>query len=227
MPGKSLKQSRPFGQRSSGVTEIPRMLPLSATSAPYFFNASATAFSSFVQFGRDRKRRLQPQPLAHGTAGLCSCCPTARQNAWPDRCKFRSAIVSPSCATHAPPCRARPRRSAPARKTSGNPPRRRRSRRSSLSAMQFVFKLNFAPLDAASSSAPPAFSHVSQMNPLPGCHHDGMPVAAVVVGLPLLQCLRRAVHHQPQRPCSRSAGSAESDKDRNGLVPPSKSESSG
>ena len=44
----SLKQFA--GQRSSGVTEIEKNeLPLSATIAPYFFNPSSTAFSSFVQ----------------------------------------------------------------------------------------------------------------------------------------------------------------------------------
>ena len=48
-PDRSSKPFTPFGQRSSGATEIPKMLPLSATSAPYFFSASATAFSSFVQ----------------------------------------------------------------------------------------------------------------------------------------------------------------------------------
>ena len=40
---------QPAGQRSSGVTEIEKKPPLSATSAPYFFNPSSTAFSSFVQ----------------------------------------------------------------------------------------------------------------------------------------------------------------------------------
>src|SRR5437870_4313673 len=37
------------GQRSSGVTEIEKKLPLSATIAPYFFNASSIAVSSLAQ----------------------------------------------------------------------------------------------------------------------------------------------------------------------------------
>ncbi|MND08010.1 hypothetical protein D3C83_303680 [compost metagenome] len=38
------------GQRLSGVTEMEKKFPLSATMAPYFFSAVRTAFSCFVQF---------------------------------------------------------------------------------------------------------------------------------------------------------------------------------
>ena len=36
------------GQRLSGATEMEKNPPLSATIAPYFFNARRTAFSCFV-----------------------------------------------------------------------------------------------------------------------------------------------------------------------------------
>src|SRR5271170_6526859 len=45
---RSLKQLA--GQRSSGVTEMEKKFPLSATIAPYFLRPSSNAFSSFVQF---------------------------------------------------------------------------------------------------------------------------------------------------------------------------------
>src|SRR5580692_7397455 len=44
---KSLKQFS--GQRSSGVTEMEKKFPLSATIAPYFLSPSNMAFSSIVQ----------------------------------------------------------------------------------------------------------------------------------------------------------------------------------
>src|SRR5271170_2927006 len=44
---RSLKQLA--GQRSSGVTEMEKKLPLSATIAPYFCKPSRMAFSSMVQ----------------------------------------------------------------------------------------------------------------------------------------------------------------------------------
>src|SRR5580765_7479979 len=37
------------GQRSSGVIEMEKKLPLSATIAPYFFSPSKMAFSSLLQ----------------------------------------------------------------------------------------------------------------------------------------------------------------------------------
>ena len=62
------------GQRSSGVTEMEKKPPLSATMAPYFFKASRMAFSCLAQVAGMTKLDFKPQPLAHGRhVGLGRC----------------------------------------------------------------------------------------------------------------------------------------------------------
>ena len=61
---------QPAGQRSSGVTEMEKKFPLSATSAPYFLSALRTAFSCCVQLPGMAKLDLRRSrwPIA-GTFG--------------------------------------------------------------------------------------------------------------------------------------------------------------
>src|SRR3989442_8848728 len=70
MPTLVKLSKQPAGQRLSGVTEMEKKFPLSATNAPYLLSAVRTAFSCFVQLSEMAKPDLRRSrwPIA-GTFG--------------------------------------------------------------------------------------------------------------------------------------------------------------